>query len=73
MDKKKIYPLCRIAGFVSLICLVIQLIRDLIVYNTTLNSAPFYLWVVVDCVYFLIPAGIFFGIAAFLKKQLQAT
>ena len=70
MDKQKLCKLCRIAGFASLVCLVIQLIRDLIVYNTTRNSAPFYLWVMVDCVYFLLPAVIPFIIAAILKKRL---
>jgi hypothetical protein len=27
-------------------------------YNTTLNSAPFRYWVLVNAVYFLLPAGI---------------
>ena len=73
MCRSRAYKFCRIAGFISLICLGCQLIRDWIVYNTTFNSAPFYLWAVLDCVYFLIPAGIFFGIAAFLKRRMQTT
>ena len=65
MDKQKLCKLCRIAELASLVCLVIQLIRDLIVYNTTQNSAPFYLWVMVDCVYFLLPAVIFLSLRQF--------
>ncbi len=40
-------------------------------YNCTLNSAPFYIWIVVNAIYFLLPAVIAFIIAVALKKKQQ--
>ena len=36
-------------------------------YNTTLNSAPFRYWVLVNAVYFLLPAAVL-AIVGFFKK-----
>lgn len=51
---------CSIASLLLLLCFFLKLARDWYVYNTTLNSAPFYLWVLVDAVYFLLPAACIF-------------
>jgi len=41
-------------------------------YNRTLNSAPFYIWIVVNAIYFLLPSVIAFMIGVALKKKQQA-
>ena len=57
------------ASALLIIAFIIKLVRDYIVYKTTLNSAPFYLWVLVDSIYFLVPAIIFALIGYILKKK----
>lgn len=57
MDKGKIIKFCHFASFILALCFLLKLARDWHVYNTTLNSAPFYLWVLVDAAYFLLPAA----------------
>ena len=37
-------------------------------YNTTLNSAPFRLWILVNAIYFLLPAAVL-AVIGFLKKE----
>lgn len=69
MNKKNPHKLCYALSILLVIGFVIALVRDYIVYNTTLNSAPFSLWIAVDCVYFLLPAGILFAIGLILKKK----
>ena len=38
-------------------------------YNTTLNSAPFRYWVLVNGIYFLLPAGILTVVGFFRKDS----
>ena len=51
---------------ISAILVLVFLVKtglDWHTYNTTLNSAPFRYWVLVNAVYFLLPAGIMAAIA----------
>jgi len=46
----------------------IHLIVDYYKYNTTLNSAPFWVWIVTDALLWLLPAAIAF-VAGFVAKK----
>ena len=46
----------------------IHLLVDYHKYNTTLNSAPFWIWIVVDALLWLIPAAVA-AIAGFVAKK----
>lgn len=48
---------------------VVKIPLDYHVYSTTLNSAPFRIWILVNTVYFLIPALIFLIVGLALKKK----
>jgi len=48
---------------------IISTMIDYSRYNRTLNSAPFYIWIVVNAIYFLLPAVIAFIIGVALKKK----
>lgn len=52
-----------------LIGFVINTILDYSRYNSTLNSAPFYLWILVNILCFIVPAIIFFIIGIVIKKK----
>ena len=38
-------------------------------YTTTLNSAPFRYWVLVNAIYFLLPAGILRAVGKYLNRS----
>lgn len=71
MSKKKIIKFCNIAAVVLILGFLLNLVRDWFVYHTTLNSAPFYLWVIVDAVYFLLPAACVFLAGRFVQAKNQ--
>ena len=64
---KKIIKACNIVAFIFLLSFFLKLIRDWVGYSNTLNSAPFYIWIVADAVRYLLPAGFTFLIGRFLK------
>lgn len=64
---KKLIKACNMVAFIFLLSFFLKLGRDWVIYNSTLNSAPFYIWVVADAVRYLLPAGSIFLIGRFLK------
>ena len=48
---------------------VIKIPFDYHVYSTTLNSAPFWVWLMVNAIYYLVPALIALMIGWILKKK----
>lgn len=38
-------------------------------YTSTLNSAPFYVWILANALYLIIPAIILFAVGAIIKKN----
>ena len=59
-------------NFLSYICIGLfagSVIKDAVNYNETLNSAPFYVFVLANAVTYLLPCVVFAGLAYFLKKR----
>ena len=57
---------------VSILCTAVFLIKlplDYHAYSTTLNSAPFRIWIMVNAIYFLVPALIALIIGIALKRK----
>ena len=48
---------------------IINTIIDYSRYNSTLNSAPFYLWIIVNAIYFIVPAIIALIVGLVIKKK----
>ena len=70
MEKqKKLIKICNFVAFIFALSFLLKLARDWGVYSTTLNSAPFYIWVVADAVQYLMPAAFVFLIGRFVKHQ----
>ena len=72
MKKLNIPKLCYIISTLLLIGFVINTILDYSRYNSTLNSAPFYLWVLVNMLCFIVPAIIVFIVGLVIKKKQKA-
>ena len=53
--KQKVPVICNIVSLILLIVFVIKSIVDYTQYSTSLNSAPFYLWVLVNALFLVIP------------------
>lgn len=49
--KQKVPMICNIVSLILLIVFVIKSIVDYTQYSTSLNSAPFYLWVLVNALF----------------------
>ena len=64
---KNLIKVCNMVAFIFLLSFFLKLGRDWVMYDGTLNSAPFYIWVVADAVRYLMPAGFVFLLGRFLK------
>ncbi len=69
MKKITSYSACYVLSLYFLICFLGNVVRDFVAYKTTLNSAPFSLWILVDCIYFVLPAGLLYMLAVHLRKK----
>lgn len=67
--KKKIPMICNLVSLVLVIVFIIKSIVDYNQYSTTLNSAPFYVWILVNALYFIIPAIVMSVIGFIMKKK----
>ncbi len=65
----KIYNICFLAVRVLLTVFVITLVGDYMSYNSYLNSAPFYVFILGNTITTLLPAGIMFFIGKGLEKR----
>ncbi len=72
MKKINGVTLCYGLSALLFVAFMISTMIDYSRYNRTLNSAPFYVWIVVNAIYFLLPAVIAFIIGVALKKKQQA-
>lgn len=69
MSKEKVIKICNVVAFILALSFLLKLARDAFVYSTTLNSAPFWIWVLVDMLYYLLPAAILFLLGRVVKYR----
>ena len=69
--KKKAPVVCNVVSAILVIVFVFKCSADYVQYKTTLNSAPFYIWVLVDALFLLVPAIVVFIIGLIVKKKQQ--
>ena len=60
---------CGILSGILLLCFGIKTAIDYAQYTTTLNSAPFSVWVLVNGLYFIVPAVILLVIGLVYKRK----
>ncbi len=63
---------CRITSLILCLSFLGKTLMDYQVYSTTLNSAPFSLWIAVNALYFLLPAAIFLAAGLLLGRKGRA-
>ena len=69
MKKDRIAKMCHIVSPVLFACFPAKTIVDYTRYSDTLNSAPFYVWILADALYFIIPAILVFAVGLVMKKK----
>ena len=68
MKKVQAHKLLYGASVLMVLGFVIHLVVDYYKYSATLNSAPFWIWIVVDALIWLIPAALAL-IAGYVAKK----
>lgn len=67
--KKNISIVCNFISIILILAFGIKVMIDYSEYTVTLNSAPFYIWVLADALYLLLPAMIVFAVGRAVKKE----
>ena len=68
MKKENFYKLLYIVSILLILCFFILLGIDYFKYNAMVNSAPFYAFIIVRSLEFILPAAIIFIVAKIIKK-----
>lgn len=69
MDKKLIQKICNTTSLILLVVFVIKTITDYFQYDPLINSAPFYVWIIVNALWFVLPAITALIIGLILAKK----
>ena len=69
MKKLNWIKVCYSLSVLLVIGFIINTIIDYSRYNSTLNSAPFYLWIIVNAICFIVPAIIALIVGLVIKKK----
>ncbi len=69
MSKDKLIKICRIISIICILVFVIKTIKDYQYYQSTLNSAPFEVWILVNVVELILPAIICLLTSVILKHK----
>ena len=73
MNKKNGAKLCDLIGIILLLAFILKTAMDYSRYTATLNSAPFYVWVLANALYFIIPAMAVFIVGGVLRHRARRT
>ena len=68
MKKKNLKPMCNIINIILIMTFVIKTIINFNQYDEMTNSAPFYVWIITNALYLLLPALIIFIIGYISNK-----
>ena len=72
MKKRNWIKICYVLSVLLVIGFIINTVIDYSRYNNTLNSAPFYLWIIVNAICFIVPAIIALVVGLVIKKKIKA-
>lgn len=73
MKKKKLQRICNIISILLIIAFVIKTIVNYFQYDVMVNSAPFYVWIIFNALFLLIPALLVFIIGCVIDKNSRHT
>lgn len=65
----RLWKYLRIAALLLVLAFPVSAAYSWYIYTTTLNSAPFWLFLLVDAIHTLLPALVLLGISQILKRK----
>lgn len=71
MKKKNVHKLLYAVSVLLLLGFCIRVVADYLQYSSSLNSAPFYLWILARVIEFIVPGMIAFIAAGLVKKKYE--
>ena len=69
MKKINGVSVCYALSILLLLGFILKTIADYSQYSSTLNSAPFYIWIIVNAIYFITPSIVALIIALVIKNK----
>lgn len=69
MKKETAYKLCFGISMIFAVAFIIKCVADYFRYDPIVNSAPFYVWIIVNALYFLIPSVIILTAGIIIMKK----
>ena len=72
MKRSNGVTICYALSVLLFLGFIINTIVDYNRYDSTLNSAPFYIWIIANIICFIVPAIIAFVVGVILKKKQRA-
>ena len=69
MKKLNGIKICYGASVLLFIGFIINTLIDYSRYDSAINSAPFDLWIIVNAIFFIVPAIILFAVGFVIKKK----
>jgi hypothetical protein len=69
MKKANISKLCFVLSVILVVIFPIKTVIDYVNYQNSFTSAPFYIWIWANILYFIVPAVIAFIVGLVLKKS----
>lgn len=67
--RKKLPLACNVISALLLLAFIVKSIADYPRYTESYGSAPFYVWVLVNALYLVVPAIIVFVVGFIIKKR----
>ena len=71
MKKKNLKPTCNIISIILIVIFVIKTIINFYQYDEMTNSAPFYVWIIINALCLLLPALLVYIIGYISNNKLN--
>lgn len=69
IKKLNITKMYNVISIILMICFIVKTIFDYTQYSSTFSSAPFYLWIIANALYFILPTIIVFIVGIIIKMK----
>lgn len=69
MKKKNIQRICNVLSIILIVAFVFKTIINYFQYDALINSAPFYVWIITNALFLIIPALLIFILGYIIGKM----
>ena len=69
MKRRAVVRICYVISLALLLCFVVKTIVDGVRYSNVLTSAPFYVYILLNALYFVLPAVISFVVGWLINRK----